>query len=114
MQPALPPVQPLRVQPQVDRVGARLGGDRQEAVVVFAPAERAGPVAGGERGRLVEEEELGELPGLEELGAVPALELEPAGDPATGRLQAPDPPSVVVEAAAVPVDEPTLRRGDQL
>ena len=56
-----------------------------EADVVLAPALRARPVAGGERGRLVEEEQLGELPRLHQRRAVPAAELEPAGDPAPRR-----------------------------
>ena len=61
VQAPLAAVEPLRVEADVDRVGARLADDREEAVVVLPPAERAGPVAGGEGGRLVEEEELGEL-----------------------------------------------------
>ena len=69
---------------------------------------------GRERGRLVEEEELRELAGLEQRPALPAAELEPAGDPALPVVAPPDLALRVVEAAAVPVDEPTRRVGDQL
>ena len=63
-------------------------------------------MAGGEGGRLVEEEELRELARLHQRPPMPAAELEPAGDPALRRPAAPDPTFVVVEAAAVAVDEP--------
>jgi len=82
--------------------------------VVLSPAERARPVPCRERGRLVEEEELGEEPGMEELPSLPAFELEPARDPALRGVTAPDPPGRVVEAAAVPVDEPAARARDQV
>jgi len=55
--------------------------DLAEARVVRVPAERAGPVPGGERRCLVEEEELGELAGLQQRTALPAAELELTGDP---------------------------------
>src|SRR6185437_3659558 len=90
------------------------GPDRAEAVVVLAPAERARAVAGGERGGLVDEEELGELARLHHRAALPAPELEPAGDPAAHSPAAADVPPVVVQAAAVAVDEPARRRRDQL
>ena len=62
----------------VDRICADLalvqpGPDLREADVVLATAQRAWPVAGGERGRLVEEEQLGELAGLAQRAAQPAL-----------------------------------------
>ena len=103
----------------VDGVGAasarvELAPDRPQAVVVLAPAERARPVAGRHRRRLVEEEELGELPRLEERPPLPSPELEPAGDPAPVVVAAADPAGVVVEAAAVPVDEPAGWVGDEL
>jgi hypothetical protein len=71
-------------------------------------------VPGGERGRLVQEEELRELARLHEPRAVPAAELEPARDPALAVVAPTDPPPVVVEAAAVPVDEAARRVDDQL
>src|SRR5205823_1993148 len=77
----------LGVELRVDRVGpcatpVELAPHRAEPVVVLAPAERAGTVAGGERGRFVEEEELGEATRLQQRLAVPAAKREPAGDPA--------------------------------
>ena len=83
-----------------------LSPDLGESVVVGMAAERAGAVTGRERRRLVEEEELGELAGLQERRAVPAAELELARDPALAVEAPPDVPGVVVEAAAVAVDEP--------
>ena len=97
----------------VDLVRAARAGELEEPVVVLASAERARPVPGRERGRLVEEEELRELPRLHQRLAVPALELEPTDDPPSGGHPAPDSPLVVVNAAAVPVDEPAGRIGDQ-
>ncbi len=77
----------LLVELRVDRIRARLARmklapELAEPGVVLAPAERAGPVPGGEGRRLVEEEELGEAARLEQRLAVPTAELEPAGDPA--------------------------------
>ena len=69
---------------------------------------------GRERGRLVEEEELGEPSRLHQRRAVPAAELEPAGDPALAVVAPPDAPALVVQTAAVPVDEPARRVGDEL
>ena len=121
VQPPLPPArcEPLSVELQVDGVGARLPGvevvpDRPQTVVVLAPAERACPVPGRHRRRLVEEEELRELPRPEERPALPAPELEPAGDPAPGGVAAADPAGVIVEAAAVAVDEPSRRMCDEV
>ena len=121
MEPAAAPPggEPLAVELRVDGVGAALPRvelvpDRPQAVVVLAAAERARPVAGRHRRRLVEEEELRELPRLEERPPQPAPELEPAGDPAPGVVAAPDPAGAVVQAAAVPVDEPAGRVCDEL
>src|SRR5262245_60988516 len=69
---------------------------------------------GRERRRLVEEEQLGELAGLQERRAVPVLVDEAARDPALDLVAAADPPLRVVEAAAVPVDEPTRLRRDEV
>src|SRR6188508_3312358 len=85
-----------------------------EANVVLAAAERAGAMACRERGRLVEEEELRELAGLQQRAALPASELEPARDPALHAEPLPDATGVVVQAAAVPVDEAARRVGDEL
>ena len=106
-------VEPLRVEALVDLVGPR-ADERHEAVVVLAAAERTRPVAGGERRRLVEEEQLREPAGLEQPRPLPVLELEPAGDPALDGEAAPDPAGLVVEAAAVSVDETAGRVRDQL
>ena len=104
---------------RVDRVGAHLAGvhlapDLAEAHIVLATAQRAGAMAGGERGRLIEKEQLGEAPGLHERAAVPVAEAEPAGDPASAVVVAPDASLAVVEAATVPVDQTAFGRGDQL
>ena len=102
------------VEALVDLVRAARAGDLEEPVVVLASAQCARPVPGRERGRLVEEEELRELPRLQERLAVPALELQATGDPPPGGHPSPDSTLVVVDAAAVPVDEPAGRIGDQL
>ena len=112
-------VEALGVQLGVHRIGADLAGvepapDRREADVVLAPAESARAVPGCERRRLVEEEELGEQARLEERAPLPAPELEPAGDPPLRGVPPSDPACVVVEAAAVSVDEPARRARDQL
>src|SRR5207342_70607 len=88
--------------------------DDPQAVVVLAAAERARTVPGRHRRRLVEEEELGELAGLEEGPPQPAPELEPAGDPPPAVVAPPNAAGAVVQAAAVPVDEPAGRVGDEL
>ena len=69
---------------------------------------------GRERGGFVEEEELRELAGLEQRPALPPAELEPAGDPALPVVAPPNPARIVVQAAAISVDEPTRRVDDQL
>lgn len=88
--------------------------DLAEADVVVAPAKGAGAVPGGERRRLVEEEQLGETARLHQRGTVPPFEPQPAGDPAFSVVSAADAPGFVVQAAAVPVDEPSSRIGDQI
>jgi hypothetical protein len=103
----------------VDRIGSFLPGvdafpEPGEMLVVGVSAERAGSVPGRERGCLVEEEELGELAGLEEWAPMPSPELELARDPALAVETAPDPARVVVQAAAVPVNEATSRNRDEL
>src|SRR5207302_2481055 len=102
-----------------DRVGTVLAGVEgtpgfRQARIVSTAAERAGPMSGREGRRLVEEEKLGEPARLEQRAAPPAAELEPARDPALA-VEAPADPSVlVVEAAAVTVDEPAARVCDEL
>jgi hypothetical protein len=117
--PARGRIDALVVELRVDRVrahrsGMELSPGRAEADVVLAPAQRARPMTGGKGGRLVEEEELGELARLQERAPMPALEREPAGDPALPVEAAPDAARVVVQAAAVAVDEAARRVGDQL
>jgi hypothetical protein len=119
VQPPSRGVDAFPVQPFVDGVCAgrsRVHGapQREEAVVVLAPAERARAMPGGERGRLVEEEQLRELARLEERRAVPVLEPQPAGDPALAGVAPTDAARVVVQAAAVPVDEAALGRRDEV
>ena len=88
--------------------------DRDEAVVVRAPAERARPVAGGERGRLVEEEQLGEPARLHQRRAVPAAERSRHAIQRRPLKRRRMRPGLVVQAAAVAVDEAARRVGDQL
>src|SRR5262245_26875634 len=91
-----PRLDPLLVQPGVDRVRpSRIAGMKfvpkcHKLAVVLVAAEGARAVSGGERGRLVEEEQLRELAGLQERGTIPAPELEPACDPAPHRIPPPD------------------------
>jgi hypothetical protein len=112
-------VDALGVQARVDRIGAGLAGmklppELGEADVVLAPAESARAVPGGERRRLVEEEELREAARLQERTAPPAAEAEAARDPPLARVAPADPPGLVVETAAVAVDEAARRVGDEL
>ena len=58
-------LQPLRVQPLVDRVRSGLAEQLEEADVVLATAERARAMPRRERCRLVEEEQLREPARLE-------------------------------------------------
>ena len=95
---------------RVDRVRADLAGmklapELREAAVVLAAAERARAVPPSEGRRFVEEEELREASGLQQRAALSAAELEPAGDPALAVVASADPPGLVVEAAAVSVDQ---------
>jgi hypothetical protein len=112
-------VDPLVMEPTIDRVGVRLTGmevvpERDESPVVLSSAERAWTVPRGERGRLVEEEELRESTRLQQRMAPPATETKPTGDPPSPVVPATDAALVVVQAAAVAVDETTGRVGDQL
>ena len=85
-----------------------------KADVVLATAQRARPVTGGERRRLIQEEELREPAGLHERGSVPATKFEPTRDPAPAGVSAPDPPRCVVQASTIAVHEPSCRMRDQL
>ena len=116
--PARGGIDALEVQMRVDRVGARRSGVQRlpgldEAVVVRAAAQRAGTVTRRESRRLVEEEKFGESSGLEQRCSLPVLEPQLAGDPAPAVPAPPDPSLVVMEAAAVPVDEPARGCSDQ-
>jgi hypothetical protein len=53
-------------------------------------------------------------PRLEQRPPQPTLELEPASEPALDGEAAANSPRLVVQAAAVPVDQPARRVGDQL
>jgi hypothetical protein len=102
----------LPMELRIDRVGSALvfverGPDFDQEVVVRAAAERAGPMPGRERRRLVQEEELREAARLHERPAVPAAELEPTCDPALDLIAPTDASVVVVEAATVAVDKPS-------
>jgi hypothetical protein len=109
----------LAVELRVDRVRARLSGmplgpERAEAVVVGAATERARPVAGGEGGRLVEEEQLREASRLEQRRPAPAAELQAARDPTAPGVAAANAPVGVVQAAAIAVDQPEGGVRDEL
>ena len=111
-------VDPLPVEPGIDRVRAAVGmqltPDGSEAVVVGAAAQGARAMTGSEGSRLVEEEQLGEPPRLQQWPAQPAAELEPAADPPLSVIAAADAAVLVVEAAPVSVDQPTPRLGDEI
>jgi hypothetical protein len=116
---ACPRVETLAVELCVDRVRSGLARVERaphprEVLVVRTAAERAGPVAGGERRCLVQEEELGEATGLEERVAPPAPEREAARDPALSAVAASQVAAPVVEAAAISVHESARRFGDEL
>ena len=100
---------PFDVELLVDRIGPAPAEERLQPSVVLAAALAAGAMPGGECGRLVEEEELREAAGLEQRVPAAALELEPAGDPALDRVGPADVAGVVVQAAAVAVDEAPRR-----
>ena len=112
-------VEALGVQPRVHLVGGRPAAagtraDVQEAVVVGSPAEGAGAVAGGKRGRLVEKEQLGEPARPQQAPALPAAEFKLARDPAPAVVVAADSAGGVMQAAAISIDETPARVGDQL
>ncbi len=112
-------VDALRMELGVDGVRACLvrmdrAPDLHEPHVVISPTECARAMAGGERGRLVQEEQLREPAGLHQRRAVPPAERQPAGDPALPVEPPPDDAGIVVQAAAVPVDGATCRIGDQV
>jgi len=88
--------------------------ESDEAPVVFTSAESTRPVTRRERGRLVEEEQLREPSRLQERRSAPAAELEPARDPAPPGVPPADSPLRIMEAAAIAVDEPARRVGDQV
>ena len=100
----------LGLELRVDRVGTDLTWvevlpDRDEPRVVVAAAERTRAMAGGESSRLVEEEQLREAARLQQRAPLPAAELEAAGDPALAAVAPADTPGLVVEAAAIAVDQ---------
>jgi hypothetical protein len=109
----------LPMELRIDRVGSALvfverGPDFDQEVVVRAAAERAGPVPGRERRRLVQEEELREATRLHERPPAPAAKFEPTGDPALDLIAPTDASVVVVEAATVAVDKPPRGIRNQL
>src|SRR5207248_796878 len=79
----------------------------------LAPSARI-PVPGGKRRRLVEEEELGVAARLQERAAPPAAELEPARDPAPAVVAPANRAPLVVQTAAVAVDETPPGRRHEL
>src|SRR4051812_22601193 len=96
------------MQDAVDRGGPRTltavrhRPGRGEAREVVAPALGAGAVAGGERGRLVEEEQLGVAAWGQDRVTAPAMELQPAGHPMwVPPAGGPQPAGRVVEGATV-------------
>jgi hypothetical protein len=116
--PATCAIDPLGVQPQVDRVRARLvvqlPPERGEPHVVLPATLGARTVARGERGRLVEEEQLREAAGAHQRMAAAVLELEAARDPAAHLVAPHDPTRGVVQAPAIAVHEPTGRIGEEV
>jgi hypothetical protein len=109
----------LELELGVDRVGSHPSGvkvspDIRESSVVLATTEGARTMAGGQRGRLVEEEQLRETAGLHERTALPTAKLEPASDPPFPVRTTADAPRLIVEAATVPVDKATRGVRDQL
>ena len=113
------PIDPLAMESFVDDICALLAHmeltpEVDEPVVVLAATERARPVTGCERRRLVEEEQLREAARLHERPSVPAMELEPTRDPALHGEPSADASLGVVKAATVPVHEAPRGIGDQL
>src|SRR5688572_16733356 len=85
-----------------------------EPHIVLAAAESARTMAGRERCRLVEKKQLGEPARLQQRTAQPSPELELTRDPALSVVASADPPALVVQAAAVPVDETPRRICDEV
>jgi hypothetical protein len=85
-----------------------------ESLRILAAAFEAGPVSGGERGRLIEEKQLGVIAAPDVALAV--LEVEHAADPLPRRPAPLGQPLIVgVDAsAAVAYEQAARRRGDQL
>ena len=110
-------VEPVGVQPRVDRRGVRLragvrGSPRRlPAYEVRVPALGAGPVAGRDGGGLVEEEQLGPAARPAQRPP-PAPPIEPAGDPAPELPVADVLARGVVEHAAVAHQGAALGRRD--
>jgi hypothetical protein len=107
-------IDPLGMELRVNRVGADLAGmkfapRRVEADVVLAAAEGARSMPCREGRGLIEEEQVGEAPGLQQRSSKPSAELEAARDPALAVVVTSDPAVLVVQAAAVPVDETPTR-----
>ena len=112
-------IESLGVELRVDRVGSDLARmqvapDRDEAVVVLAPAQRARAVAGGERGRLVEEEELRVPARLQQRSRAASRGTRAGRRSSACRVAPADAAVGVVEAAAVAVDEAARGIRDQL
>ena len=112
-------IEALGVELGVDRVRSDLARmqvapDRDQAVVVLAPAFRTRTMPGCERRHFVEEEELGVAAGLQQWTSAPAAELEPARDPALHREAASDAALAIVKTAAIAVHEATGRVRDQI
>src|SRR2546430_17409757 len=108
--PAGAQIDSLGVELGVDRVrsplpGMKLVPDREQPEVVLAPAERARPMSGRERGHLVEEEQARVAAGRHQRLPAPTTELQPARDPALAVVAPADSPGLVVQAAAVCLDE---------
>ncbi len=106
------PVELGRARALAVAAGRHPGGD--EGLVVGAPAMGAGPVAGSQRHRLIEEKQLGVGAGPHHLLAA-AAELDPAGDPVRVLpARGAEPALVVVQDAAVAHEQATRRMADDL
>jgi hypothetical protein len=112
-------IETLGVELGIDRVGSDLARmqvapDREQLVIVLAPALRTGAMAGCERGHLVEKEELRVAARLNERTSPSSAELEPARNPPLDRIAAANATLGVVEAASIAVDEAAGGIGDQV
>src|SRR5205085_2936165 len=89
--------------------------EAEEAAVIRVPALGARPVSGSQRRSVVEEEEA-RVAARRYRPTYPAsaAKLQPAGDPSPPLPVPADDPVFVVEAATIAVDEPALRRLDQI